>query len=273
MKRKRDWTLLVLCTAFGVLLGRQTATVDRPAPVTMVPTVKDSAKGAAHSEHDKRNADRNKPFHTGLENSPLADVYEQMWIASHCKEGDQAPQFPVPSSNVLGQNGMVIPYEVKWSNKTGRGVYVTRQVKKGEMVWSGSRVVAFLTEGAYRAFLNCLQQKHRRDAVMWSWFEASSRAVHLALDDGSLVNHNSNPNTGSTPDCFAGKLVTSKPDVTGAVPSCLNNNYAARDIAAGEEITDDYQAYTFEQLHATKAGVWWDAIESEYSLEKKSLSR
>ena len=179
---------------------------------------------------------------------------------------------------------------MKWSNKTGRGVYVTRQVKKGEMVWyvpglhlmarmmmtdarSGSRVVAFLTEGAYRAFLNCLQQKHRRDAVMWSWFEASSRAVHLALDDGSLVNHNSNPNTGSTPDCFAGKLVTSKPDVTGAVPSCLNNNYAARDIAAGEEITDDYQAYTFEQLHATKAGVWWDAIESEYSLEKKSLSR
>ena len=60
-----------------------------------------------------------------------------------------------------------------------------------------------------------------------------------AIDDGKFWNHSQTPNTGMVPGAADG-----------------NSTYALRDIAAGEELLDDYLKY--EELE------WFDALVAKH---------
>jgi len=171
----------------------------------------------------------------------------------------------------MGPPGMVVPYEVKTSNATGRGVYATRDVKEGEMIWYNSRVIQFKTEAHYRGFLNCLPDYDiRRSAVMWSWEEDhdDSFLVKIALDVGSLVNHAKNPNSGTHPRCD--KLIDDFEQ------KCYQNNYALTDIPAGTEFTDNYDSYDISlkesgEVDDDEEDTWMDGIEKEYAIHEYTM--
>jgi len=190
--------------------------------------------------------------------------FERMWAAHHCyRHGSGVANVQyVPPINILGPDGMVVDYTIGYSNKTGRGVYAAQHIKKGEMIWYGSRVVAF-HEDEYKTFLDCLPKGLQHDAVMWSWADDNENEVNIALDAGSLVNHASNPNTGPHPSCLAQKVKCHL--------KCLQNNYATRDIKPGEELTDDYSGYDGSDDGRNNELAWFSQIEEAHGDPKGDL--
>jgi len=138
---------------------------------------------------------------------------------------------------------MSVPFEIRDDAKHGRGLYALRKIKRGEMVWFSNRRVQFFREKQFRNFIDALPKRYHESAFMWAWSytnQKGQQVIGLVLDEGSLVNHSPQPNTGTHPFCDAMKSNYLR------LP-CLENNYALRDIEAGEELTDNYEVYDEEE--------------------------
>jgi len=100
---------------------------------------------------------------------------------------------------------------------------------------------------------------------MWSWVlyheQKHRKVVRITLDEGSLVNHANRPTTGSHPRCEALPAA--------ARLACLENNYALRDIEAGEEFTDNYNAYDDEE----ESVGWLDKLEKRHGFKEDERYR
>lgn len=168
------------------------------------------------------------------------------------------------SLDLMGPSGMSVPFEVQTVNGL-RGVYSLRKVKKGEMVWfSGGRVISITSKGHYSTMLESLPQHLAHSMFMWSWVfydpKIRKKVIRMTLDEGSLVNHAAKPNTGTHPHCDR------LPEVARLV--CLENNYALRDIEAGEEFTDNYNNYDEEDSLP-----WLDKLEEKYGFKEDERYR
>ncbi|KAL3826378.1 hypothetical protein ACHAXA_008586 [Cyclostephanos tholiformis] len=124
-------------------------------------------------------------------------------------------------------HGFCVPYEIRPSTIAGRGVFALEPIKRGTLVWEyaiGRSVVEYRNESDLRTRLDGATRQEARDVLehIYIWKDA---AVEI-IDDAKIWNHTPNPNTGYHPD---------DPDIGGGLGS-----YALRDIAAGEELTDDY---------------------------------
>jgi SET domain-containing protein len=140
-------------------------------------------------------------------------------------------------------HGFCVPYEVNSSTIAGRGVFALEPIKRGTLVWEyaiGRSVVEYRNEADLRKRLGGCTIEEGRDLLehMYIWKDA---AVEI-IDDAKIWNHTPNPNTGYHPD---------DPKIGEGLGS-----YALRDIAAGEELTDDYGDH-----HELK---WFEGLCKEY---------
>ena len=135
---------------------------------------------------------------------------------------------------------MQVEYEVKPSPIAGVGLFLTKPVARGALLWryAPGESVREHDEASLRAQLKALAPEAAQDLLehVYCWL---GQVIEI-LDDAKLWNHSKSPNTGDHPD--------GEGDGAGDGVS----SYALRDIAAGEELTDDYSLHHalpwFEQI-------------------------
>lgn len=140
-----------------------------------------------------------------------------------------------------------MPYELRFSLIAGRGIFATAPIARGTRVWRYEVGVNVLEhdEASLRKRLAGVSAEEALDLLehVYSYRSAcvdDPPCVIEILDDGKVWNHAPDHNTGNHPD-GTGDGVSS---------------YARRDIAAGEELTDDYG--TFDEIP------WYETICIEY---------
>lgn len=134
---------------------------------------------------------------------------------------------------------MQVCYELRDSRIAGKGIFLLQPVRRGALIWQyapGKSVI----EHDEVSLLSRLDALSRADAIdllehIYSW---EGRAIEI-LDDAKVWNHSVSPNSGNHPDEDQGE-------------GDHVSSYALRDLAAGEELTDDYAG--FDSLP------WFEAI-------------
>jgi len=123
---------------------------------------------------------------------------------------------------------MQVAYEVKSSSIAGRGLFATVPIPRGTLIWKYSdKSVCTYNEVSFQDKLTGLSKAEAIELLehVYTW---QGKVVEI-LDDAKYWNHSRTAqNTGNHPDEGRGDGVSS---------------YALRDIAAGEELLDDYAAY------------------------------
>ena len=177
---------------------------------------------------------------------------------------------------------MQVPYEVK-DCEYGRGLFAAGPITKGQMVWSIHAADVELIEGTEaqqewvraREADGTLKAKH----LEYIYFTIGGCLAVISEDDGRFFNHdalNRNVGVGAVPVVAAavrakaaaaamrlkaeGKAAAAEAAARAAVdvdPECA---YAVRDIAAGEELLDDYGSFGEEPE-------WFFALFAKYNID------
>ena len=141
------------------------------------------------------------------------------------------------------KSGFHVKYEVK-ETKLGLGLFVMEPVAKGTLLWSykkGENILSLQGEEETRQHLATLQTDvARRDWLEHAYHDGGT--LNYILDDGGLWNHSAVPNTGGQEDGLDSL-----------------SSYALRDLAAGEELLDDYGTYEYP--------VWLVRLCKEYQVD------
>lgn len=110
---------------------------------------------------------------------------------------------------------MHLPFELKRTPSKGLGVFATEDIKKGEVIESCPLIVLTPTERQHA-------EKTLLSHYMYPW--RSTRSASVVFGYGSIINHSFSPNADWRQDFRSSRMVYR----------------ALRDIAAGEEITVNY---------------------------------
>jgi uncharacterized protein len=114
---------------------------------------------------------------------------------------------------------MMVETELKPSPIHGIGVFLTQAVRKGELIWRfDSRIDRVYTAGEIDSLPTYVQRYLRT----YSTFHQDTGLYVLCGDNGRHFNHQDDPSTVSNAISFG-------------------EDHAARDLAAGEELTSDYK--------------------------------
>ena len=124
-------------------------------------------------------------------------------------------------------SGFVVPYEVRESGIAGRGIFATRAIARGALIWRYD-VGTSVLEHDEPSLRRRLKGRPKADVIdllehIYVW---DGLAIEI-VDDAKIWNHAASPNTGNHPDEAAGE-------------GDGKSSYALRDIESGEELTDDY---------------------------------
>ena len=157
---------------------------------------------------------------------------------SEAQEPQQQTAPVASSSSPVG--GMEVAYELRPSGIAGRGIFAREPIKRGQRVWRYELGVSVLEhdEASLARRLQQMPTHAARVDLLEHVYTWEGTAVEI-LDDAKVWNHAVDHNTGNHPD-----------EAAGAGDGV--SSYARRDIAAGEELTDDYA--TFEELR------WFEAM-------------
>jgi SET domain-containing protein len=113
---------------------------------------------------------------------------------------------------------MMVETELRPSSIHGTGVFLVTPVRKGDLIWRfDSRIDRVYSE----AELASLPEHVQRYLRTYSTWHEQARLYVLCGDNGRFFNHSDTPSTVSNAISFG-------------------EDHAARDLAAGEELTSDY---------------------------------
>ena len=123
-----------------------------------------------------------------------------------------------------------MPYELKDSPIAGLGLFATAPIARGALLWKyDATSVREYDEAAFKARIAPLAPEEALELCehVFGW----EGKVCEILDDGKFWDHakGDRQNTGNHPD--------------GDAHGDGLSSYALRDIAVGEELTDDYASY------------------------------
>jgi len=144
-------------------------------------------------------------------------------------------------------SGFCIPYSVRDTPDKGRGVFVEAPIRKGSIVWRHVR-------GRYAVYdeplLRALVAKWSRSEVVYELMHifglpAFPGFVIRVFDDGVLINHSCEPTVALNNSGGAARIPydASARDVRAVEDALLHDRFAliaTRDLAVGEELTEDY---------------------------------
>jgi SET domain-containing protein len=113
---------------------------------------------------------------------------------------------------------MMVETELRPSSIHGTGVFLVAPVRKGDLIWRfDSRIDRVYSEDE----LASLPEHVQRYLRTYSTWHEQTRLYVLCGDNGRFFNHSDAPSTVSNAISFG-------------------EDHAARDLAAGEELTSDY---------------------------------
>jgi len=151
---------------------------------------------------------------------------------------------PFPSTT---KTGFRVPFEAKISGNSGRSIWSTDSIRKGQLVWtSKTQTTCFHTGDQYRRFIWSLPPDIVCDSMQFSYVKEFPSVGHgrnlkvcLDTDESGYINNGGLsslmpanigcPEGMSRKDCDYGGLM-----------------YALRDIDEGEELLCDYQDFYVE---------------------------
>jgi len=170
--------------------------------------------------------DQSKPLHSQEEWQFIREKYNGV-VDDRVKFDDPMP----PTLGYTLRDQSPPPFFAKFSPGKGRGVFASRDIKKGELVHDGNRSASQFSDGmAWRRFVFSLPREMACDIAEWSWTQSLSVQGRLeALVDLNIAAFF---NTG-------GEM---KSNVNPKVPTSLKF-YATRDIKKGSELLYDYNLY------------------------------
>ena len=135
---------------------------------------------------------------------------------------------PGPEKAARAAQGFACGVEIRESPGKGLGLFATAAVAAGARVWSYDPAVLteYTAEAEAAAFLEALPSDAARREVLVHVYCWGGNCIDISRSNTKYTNHSSSPNTGSNPN---------------GEDDC--HTYALRDIACGEEITEDYGTY------------------------------
>ncbi len=125
----------------------------------------------------------------------------------------------------------MIPICVKHTDKYGRGIFATRDIKKDELVEVSPLLICPNKEWKYLKKTNLMN---------YCFVSGELKNIAIALGNGSLFNHSYTPNT---------RFQDNQKNVS-------IDFYAIDDIKAGEELTINYNGNPEDQ-----SSLWFSVIE------------
>jgi hypothetical protein len=177
------------------------------------------------------------------------------------------------------ETAIAVPFEVLHHKDKGRAVFVTSEVKRGDLVWDDGETASFPREKQFLKFVSLLPFELACDILQWTYVydenngQKSKKNLKVAVDlgEGVFFNHDKDP---AVRTCNS-----SLQSINGCELESFQL-FAYRDLHPGDEITVDYTAFDhsgeqdfFEEL-ATCAWIdcdvegeseelaywsWWDS--------------
>jgi hypothetical protein len=167
---------------------------------------------------------------------PLPSMeYWQIILDAYNKEVDASYKFdelvPPTQGYRFNEEGAP-PYYAKVSKNKDRGLFASRDIKKGELVHDGTKSdVVFPDAKAWRRFVFALPRRAACDVTEWSWTQRLEHGgpmkILMAINISILMN------MGNTP-----KQINAVPE-----SSTSSLFYATQDIKKDQEILTDYEIY------------------------------
>lgn len=150
------------------------------------------------------------------------DTYKR--VVDNNIEFDSVPPTEGYTMNEEGRQ----PYYAKISPGKGRGLFASRDIKKGEVVHDGDASDIEMSADDWRKMAFALPQKMACDFSEWTWTQPTEKGgpykIFTAFNISILMNGSSEPNT--MPKSSYSSIM-----------------YALRDIKKDEEILTDYEVY------------------------------
>jgi SET domain-containing protein len=119
---------------------------------------------------------------------------------------------------------LLVKTKIGISKIHGIGVFADEFIPKGTWIW---RFQEGFDQMIDTSELTKLSEPAKQQFLHYSYLSVSSKTYILAFDDSRFFNHSDNPNCEEA-------------QIPGEIESVT---IAARDIEAGEELTDDYLKY------------------------------
>ena len=190
----------------------------------------------------ERSKDNNKPLPSLDDWNLLRQTYTLI-VDNTKKWNDPIPPTEGYSFEQQGKGVAAIPppYYAKQSKGKGRGLFASRDIKKGELVHNGEiSDIIFPGDDAikWKEFIFSLPRNFACDCTDWHWMQMKHEHddYHMvaALDISVLMNSGGEEfGPGRTPNVLPEDKYSGK-------------QFALRDIAKDEEILTDYDAYWTE---------------------------
>ncbi len=156
-----------------------------------------------------------------------------------------AKKYNVPQDFIVKKDfkkpGFHIPYEIKESTY-GLGIFVKEFVPANTLIWRFANTLNIKTYANEEECREYLKQLGNKEA-QYEWLShvyMFDGVVNEILDDGKMWNHSEEPNTYS------------------GYNGDYDSTYSLRDIAAGEELLDDYGQYEYPE--------WFMQLLNEYNV-------
>ncbi|KAL7546903.1 hypothetical protein ACHAWF_010235 [Thalassiosira exigua] len=131
----------------------------------------------------------------------------------------------------------------------GRGLFASRDISKGEMVFKATNNTIIFTHGhTWRKFLFHLYERNGKpfdsettcDILVWSWIQTLEKdgplVIVMDLDNGSLLNEGREEPGWDPPNIRCGKE---------GDEFCLMEYFATKDIKKDDEILSDYRQFGY----------------------------
>jgi hypothetical protein len=177
--------------------------------------------------------------HSNDDNKPIPSLDHWIYLRKQYKEyvdgnasfnNDPIP--PTQGYTLENNQQRAAPFYAKLSPGKGRGIFASRDIKKGELVHDGSNSdVVFPDGNSFRRFIFALPRTMACDVMEWTWTqqfqEGGDYHICLAINISSLMN------TGDDDE------------EANALPKSSTSTmfYATKDIKKDEEILTDYEIY------------------------------
>lgn len=112
-----------------------------------------------------------------------------------------------------------ISYKLKASDLHGVGLFADEDIKKGQLIYTASPLLDLnITQEQF----DSLEQKEKDEILWWGFFDQPSQMWHVDFDVSKFINHSYSATVTQDENHDEAYLV------------------ATRDIAAGEELTQNY---------------------------------
>lgn len=137
------------------------------------------------------------------------------------------------------RNGFLVPVEVKQVPPKGRGIFASRDIRRGELIWSTQKTARFQDGPSYRKFIFGLEDGMVCDVLTCSYVQDvgdSDLRVSVDLDEGCFCNNEGN-GTDANMGCDEETKINNE-------VYCKTHYFALEGIKAGDEIICEYGSFT-----------------------------